>query len=92
MAIAMFGRPLKRPLLRSVQGYLSRPLLRRRMAALSNLAQKWPAGTEIRVPRSSDIPKSDNPRRRPMGRGLLLWLIGIPLPIILIIWLFGGLS
>jgi hypothetical protein len=27
-----------------------------------------------------------------MGRGLLLWLIGIPLPIILIIWLLGGLS
>jgi len=27
-----------------------------------------------------------------MGRGLLLWLLGIPLPIILIIWLFGGLS
>jgi hypothetical protein len=31
-------------------------------------------------------------RRSPMGRGLLLWLIGIPLPIILLIWLFGGLS
>jgi len=31
-------------------------------------------------------------RRRHMGRGLLLWLIGIPLPIILLIWLFGGLS
>ena len=27
-----------------------------------------------------------------MGRGLLLWLIGIPLPIILVVWLFGGLS
>jgi hypothetical protein len=26
-----------------------------------------------------------------MGRGLLLWLIGIPIPIILVIWLFGGL-
>jgi len=26
-----------------------------------------------------------------MGRGLLLWLVGIPLPIILVIWLFGGL-
>jgi hypothetical protein len=26
-----------------------------------------------------------------MGRGLLLWLIEIPLPIILLIWLFGGL-
>jgi len=27
-----------------------------------------------------------------MGRGLLLWLIGIPLPIILLIWIFGGLN
>jgi hypothetical protein len=27
-----------------------------------------------------------------MGRGLLLWLIGIPLPIILLLWLFGFLS
>jgi hypothetical protein len=26
-----------------------------------------------------------------MGRGLLLWLIGIPLPIILLIWFLGGL-
>jgi hypothetical protein len=26
-----------------------------------------------------------------VGRGLLLWLIGIPIPIILLIWLFGGL-
>jgi hypothetical protein len=30
--------------------------------------------------------------RLTMGRGLLLWLIGIPLPIILVIWLFGGLG
>jgi hypothetical protein len=29
--------------------------------------------------------------RSTMGRGLLLWLIGIPLPIILIVWLLGGL-
>jgi hypothetical protein len=27
-----------------------------------------------------------------MGRWLLLWIIGIPLPIILLIWLFGGLN
>jgi hypothetical protein len=26
-----------------------------------------------------------------MGRGILLWLIGIPIPIILLIWLLGGL-
>jgi hypothetical protein len=38
--------------------------------------------------------RQPNSRRkdRTMGRGLLLWLIGIPLPIILVIWLFGGLS
>jgi hypothetical protein len=26
-----------------------------------------------------------------MGRGLLLWLLGIPLPIITLIWVLGGL-
>jgi hypothetical protein len=26
-----------------------------------------------------------------MGRYLLLWLLGIPLPILLLIWIFGGL-
>jgi len=30
-------------------------------------------------------------KEKTMGRGLLLWLIGIPLPMILLIWLFGGL-
>jgi hypothetical protein len=24
-----------------------------------------------------------------MGKGLLLWLVGIPLPIILLLWAFG---
>jgi hypothetical protein len=32
-----------------------------------------------------------NHRRRLMGRGILLWLIGIPLPIIILIWILGGL-
>jgi len=26
-----------------------------------------------------------------MGRGILLWLIGVPLPIIFVVWLLGGL-
>jgi len=26
-----------------------------------------------------------------MGRYLLLWLLGIPLPILLLIWILGGL-
>jgi hypothetical protein len=48
------------------------------------------AGTSRRSRRSFP----DNERRgdRRMGRGLLLWMVGIPLPIILLIWLFGGLS
>jgi hypothetical protein len=30
-------------------------------------------------------------QERIMGRGALLWLIGIPIPIILPVWLLGGL-
>jgi len=26
-----------------------------------------------------------------MGRHLLLWLLGVPIPILLLIWAFGGL-
>jgi hypothetical protein len=26
-----------------------------------------------------------------MGRYILLWLLGIPIPILLLIWVFGGL-
>jgi hypothetical protein len=53
-------------------------------------AAAWPA--EPQSP-GRVLPREGNAlRRRKMGRGLLLWLIGIPLPIILIIWLLGGLS
>jgi len=24
-----------------------------------------------------------------MGKGILLWLIGIPIPVILLLWMFG---
>ena len=27
-----------------------------------------------------------------MGRYLLLWLLGVPIPILLLIWAFGGLQ
>ena len=55
-------------------------------------------GEEVTPPRF-DGTRAPRPRYRAtlfleaaMGRGLLLWLLGIPLPIILLIWLFGGLS
>jgi hypothetical protein len=28
-------------------------------------------------------------RKYPMGKGLLMWLIGIPIPIILLLWILG---
>jgi hypothetical protein len=31
---------------------------------------------------------SDPIRRRIMGKGILLWLLGVPIPIILLLWLF----
>jgi hypothetical protein len=31
-------------------------------------------------------------RRLTMGRYLLLWLLGVPIPILLLIWAFGGLG
>jgi hypothetical protein len=30
-------------------------------------------------------------RRLAMGRYMLLWLLGVPIPILLLIWAFGGL-
>ena len=36
------------------------------------------------------VPKSQH-WEAAMGRYLLLWLLGIPLPILLLIWLFVGL-
>jgi hypothetical protein len=26
----------------------------------------------------------------PMGRGILLWLLGVPIPVIILLWLFFG--
>jgi hypothetical protein len=37
------------------------------------------------------VPCSTNAKEETMGRYLLLWLLGIPLPILLLIWVFGGL-
>jgi hypothetical protein len=37
------------------------------------------------------MPATKTTEGRIMGRYLLLWLLGIPLPILLLIWVFGGL-
>jgi len=49
-----------------------------------DIAEPRAAGAGYRVPA---IEKG----RHTMGRYLLLWLLGIPLPILLLIWAFGGL-
>jgi hypothetical protein len=29
-------------------------------------------------------------RERAMGKGILLWLLGVPIPVIILLWLFFG--
>jgi len=53
------------------------------------LIRDSPRTTEPTIRRSVD--GCDTAMEANMGRGVLLWLIGIPLPIILLIWLLGGL-
>jgi hypothetical protein len=50
---------------------------------------RHPPGTFFQFHRLSanEVERSEDE----MGKGILLWLIGIPLPIILVIWLLGGL-
>ena len=39
------------------------------------------------------LPDHDLPTRRmTMGRYMLLWLLGVPIPILLLVWAFGGLG
>jgi hypothetical protein len=40
------------------------------------------------IPGRAGITQSDQ-GSTPMGKGILLWLIGIPIPIILLLWIFG---
>jgi hypothetical protein len=46
---------------------------------------------ELSPDRAVILPVLEATQEKVMGRGLLLWLLGIPLPIILLIWVFGGL-
>ena len=41
-------------------------------------------GTERR---SIDCSVCDRKRSHPMGRGILLWLLGVPIPVLIVIWL-----
>jgi hypothetical protein len=40
--------------------------------------------------RRNELP-SRNREEPTMGRYMLLWLIGVPIPILVLIWIFGGL-
>jgi hypothetical protein len=36
------------------------------------------------------VSANEESRRLKMGRGLLLWLLGVPIPVIILLWLFFG--
>jgi hypothetical protein len=52
--------------------------------------ETWPrlVGTSLAVIRSDRKQNQDAMEEETM-RGVLLWLIGIPIPIIILLWLFG---
>jgi hypothetical protein len=58
---------------------------------------RWPTNSE-RMYRKSGYRFSNRhaptpeQREQTMGRYLLLFLLGVPLPILVLIWLFGGLN
>jgi hypothetical protein len=43
------------------------------------------------IPANSLANATNNRGTTDMGRYLLLWLLGIPIPLLLLIWVFGGL-
>jgi hypothetical protein len=56
------------------------------------LSVRWRANAGFGVIRWTRGQKAFEEREEfDMGRYLLLWLIGVPLPILLLIWVFGGL-
>jgi hypothetical protein len=38
----------------------------------------------------SVFPLIEELEERTMGRGILLWLLGVPIPVIILLWLFFG--
>lgn len=60
---------------------------------MGKLALRWGAGLGGPAPRQLLVPAVRSawatPSQERMMRGILLWLIGIPIPIILLLWLLG---
>lgn len=46
------------------------------------------AGTTAASPRSHS--RTMQLEENAMGRGILLWLLGVPIPVIILLWLFFG--
>ena len=55
------------------------------MSAIENRRRRNPLEKAALAKR--DDPTGDHP----MGRYLLLWLLGVPIPILILIWALGGL-
>jgi hypothetical protein len=58
---------------------------------MTNVVCSMPAPSEP-VPSPAYLSASSNDGDQLMGRYLLLWLLGVPLPILVLIYAFGGLN
>jgi hypothetical protein len=60
------------------KGALDRPFSGRMRRAWNQSSSRWLSGRPSKW-------------RTLMGRYMLLWLLGVPIPILILIWAFGGL-
>jgi hypothetical protein len=61
---------------------------------LHSFQRAFPSSTLKQKHREPDVSVQSSPMQQgepTMGRYLLLWLLGIPIPILVLIWMFGGL-
>jgi hypothetical protein len=66
-----------------------KPMHSRRIRSGSNTCFTFEENVFGTRPQHEEFP-TPNVEDRPMGRYMLLWLIGVPIPILVLIWLFGG--
>jgi hypothetical protein len=86
------ARRATRPIFLAFKSFLVFARLRRvspwRSFHLRNLTHPN-SGTHADLRCSPLKDRSDKQQRKMIMRGILLWLIGIPIPIIILLWLFG---
>jgi hypothetical protein len=66
-----------------------RPLVSETVASLRSTPSEIPKACRNQ-PSPSALSLRTQDEEETMGRGILLWLLGVPIPVIILLWLFFG--